>query len=238
MRRSARLATLALLLVLVGCTSSDDSGAPAEAKGLANPEPGRPDFALIFNNLDASQNVSTVWFDTTTGWDFGDRGAYRCAWVEHYTHGKLDFRIAFNRFNDAPYMQVNDRRGPESSNDCVNQDTGHRESWRSASVAYEGEDHFPHLIHQGDGLTFYRNGEPFEYLDLTAHQCADGYWVPGDEAGEAILWWDPDGPTSSHRHQHNDLLCGGGPEEPLPVINAKVVRVADGIHVSTRGHDR
>ena len=213
---------------------------PAEAMGVIHHEPGGADFRLMFYNLDEGTNVSNVDFDTATGWDFGDRGAYQCAWVEHFTNGNLDFRVAFNRMDSAAYMQLNDRFGAESSNDCLNPFTGQRVGWRTAPSIPDAEagDHFPHLIHAGDGLTFFRNGEPFEYLDLTADQCADGYWVPGDEPGEAILWWDPDGPTSPRRHQHNDLPCGGGPEEPLPVIYAKVVRVAEGIHVSTRGHDR
>ena len=206
----------------------------APTLAVRGPEPGSPDFFLIFTNLDTRERLNVLSFDTATGWDFGDRAAYKCAWTEHFTNGNgLDFYVAFTRMAEAPYMQVNDKYGAEAANECVHPDTGEIVPRSEVNITLQGEDHLPHLVHEGDGFTFFRNGQQFEYLDLAVGQCADSYWVPGDEAGEAILWWDPDGPTSSHQEGVNDLPCGGGPQEPFATIHAQVVPVASNLRFCT-----
>lgn len=189
----------------------------APANAVPGPEPGSSNFAIIFNNLDENTEVDEIDFHTSTGWDFGDRGSYSCAWVEHFTNGALDFIIAFDRVATADYMQVNDRNGVESSNDCGSPDDG--------EATFDGSDHFPH----GTKLSFSRGGEIFESLDLS-RGCNSAYYTPGDEPGEAWLWWDPDGPEETEPGLGN---CDGGPEEPAAVIRIQVESGAQGVSVCT-----
>jgi hypothetical protein len=189
----------------------------APAIAVPGPEPGSQNFTIIFNHLDERIRIDTIDFHTATGWDFGDRGAYRCAWVEHFTSGALDFIVAFDRVGDAEYMQVNDSRGKESSNDCASSDNG--------ESTFDGSDHFPH----GTTLTFDRQGAPFESISLN-RGCSAAYYTPGDEPGEAWLWWDPDGPQET---EHGLGNCDGGPGEPVAVVRIHMVRVADGVGVCT-----
>jgi hypothetical protein len=202
-----RLALLSAVIVLVAV--------PAFA--VPGPEPNSQNFAIIFNNLDEHTLVDTIDFHTATGWDFGDRGGYRCAWVEHFTDGGLDFIVAFDRVAGAGYMQVNDSGGAESSNDCATSDDG--------ESIFDGVDHFPH----GTTISFSRAGQVFETIDLD-RGCSAGYYTPGDEPGEAWLWWDPDGPQET---EHGLGNCDGGPAEPVAVVRVQVVRVADGVDVCT-----
>ena len=189
----------------------------APALAVPGPEPDSGNFTIIFNNLDERIRIDSIDFHPRTGWDFGDRGAYRCAWVEHFTSGSLDFIVAFDRVGDAEYMQVNDSGGAESSNDCASSDNG--------ESVFDGSDHFPH----GTALTFDRQGAPFEGISLD-RGCSSAYYTPGDEPGEAWLWWDPDGPQETEAGRGN---CSGGPEEPVAVVRVHVVRVADGVSVCT-----
>jgi hypothetical protein len=204
------LLTFGMVLTLVGLVA-----VPAAA--VPGPEPGSHNFAIIFNNLDEHALVDEIDFHTASGWDFGDRGAYSCAWVEHFTDGALDFIMTFDRVLGVDYMQVNDRYGVESSNDCGSADDG--------EAVFDGSDHFPH----GTTLTFSRDGQVFESLDMF-RGCDSGYYTPGDEPGEAWLWWDPDGPQET---EHGLGNCNGGPEEPEAVIRIQVVSGAEGVSVCT-----
>lgn len=202
-----RLPLLAALIVLV----------PLTANAVPGPEPGSQPFQINFKNLDEGTNVDTIDFHTDTGWDFGDRGAYRCAWVEHYTDGALDFVVAFDRVAGADYMLVNDSGGAESSNECASSDNG--------QSVFDASDHFPH----GTEITFSRNGVPIDGINLD-RGCSSGYYSPGDEPGEAWLWWDPDGPQETEMGLGN---CNGGPEEPVAVVRIHAVSLAGGVSVCT-----
>lgn len=201
------------------------------ASAVPGPEPGRPDFALLLNNLDNGDRADVVEFDTATGWDFGDRGGYVCAWVEHFTNGQLDFRLVFARTTVGSYMGINDDKGAESSNDCVNPVTGQRESKRPQPP--DASDHFPHMIHPGDGIGFYRGGQQIDFLSLATTPCDRYYYVPGATAGSVELWWDADGPTESDVEGTNDLDCGGGPNVAEPVIRVATTNLAPGVSVCT-----
>lgn len=186
------------------------------ALAVPGPEPGSRHFSISITDIATGQLVDAVDFNTATGWDFGDRGAYRCAWVEHFTAGGLDFVVALDRV--AGYnARINDRFGKESTNQCYAVDKG--------NAVFEGDEHFPH----GTTLTFYRGGVPFETIDLPGG-CSRGYWTPGDEPGEAWLWWDPDGPEET---EHGLGDCSGGPEEPEPVLRLQVLSLGEGLGVCT-----
>jgi hypothetical protein len=94
-------------------------------------------------------------------------------------------------------------------------------------VRFDGSDHFPH----GTALTVARAGTPIAKLRLHRTMCARAYWTPGDEPGEAWLWWDQDGPTSDGHHM---LDCGGGDHDPKPVARAIVSLVATDLSVCTK----
>jgi hypothetical protein len=161
----------------------------------------------------------------TDGWDGGDREGYRCASVEFYDDG-LAFEVTFEQlrpeFGGADWVKINDKNAPDSNDNLKGDLRGDYCGSEENMFAFDESDHFPHLIHAGDGLTFFRGGSQIARLDLTQGSCEDAYWVPGDEPGEAWMWWDEDGPTGSHNHQENDLGCGGGPIEPIPVLRAYV----------------
>ena len=180
---------------------------------------------------------------STPGWDFGDREGYACAFVEYFgAGGNLLFAINFERVKTPeveanPYaVMLNDRGGMEVSD--PQRSGGPRGpaapigsddlcgSGRGLSVPFDGTDHFPH----GTMLEFTRNGNPLVDLHLHKNHCAKGYWTPGDEAGEAWLWWDQDGPTNDG---HGDLNCNGGPGEPRAVVRAWVERLAPSVAVCT-----
>lgn len=203
-----------------------------------NPEIG-PSAHKVYDMLDFTRS--------TPGWDFGDREAYRCAFVEYFgAGGNLLFAINFERIRTPeivanPYaVMLNDRGGMERSDP---QGSGRRSrgsrgpltpigsddlcgSGRGLSVPFDGTDHFPH----GTMLEFTRNGNPLVDLHLHRNHCAKGYWTPGDEPGEAWLWWDEDGPTNDG---HGDLNCSGGPGEPRAVVRAWVERLAPSVAVCT-----
>ena len=176
-------------------------------------------------------NYETKRFYLTDGWDFGDRYAYACAWAEYFQGANEKFEVHIEMVPYEFTVLINDRYGAEVQPDSTEADLTLCGDGVGVGVTeeFDGSDHFPHLIHPGDGLTFYQNGEPLldpqgdpVVLDLTDAQCSKAYWVPGDEPGEAWLWWDEDGPTGGHQEGTNDLPCGGGAIEPVAVARMTV----------------
>lgn len=226
-RLPAAAAALVTLVVLA---------APASA--LPGPDPSTADneFSLILSPLGGrdAEPFDVLAFTRSAGWDFGDRESYRCAFVERFdAQGNLLFKIEVERSNVySPGTVINDRGGMESGEGGAPPPNGDLCGSPAGGGAWEpsGEDHFPHhtmehLFLDGveitDGL-----------IDLHRDDCDLGYWTPGDEPGEAILWWDEDGPT----HTHPDsppLPCGGGPLEPQAVARMMVIPVAANAGVCT-----
>lgn len=96
-----------------------------------------------------------------------------------------------------------------------------------------GEDHFPHYIesHQDhDPITFYTDDASgsFTMPGLINEDCDRAYWSPGDEPGEAVLWWDIDFPENAHDDGTAPLDCGGGGQEPFAVGRLFVKYIAPG----------
>lgn len=213
---------LSLLLLLLGSPS---------ASGIPGPDPqpyAASGFQLIFKDLDTGEKVSSLRFERSDGWDFGDRAAYGCTWVEFFRARHEVFEIHFERVTGTGWLQINDKYGPEVEGGPSDPLCG--DGLRGPTEVWDGTDHFPH----GTQIDFYRRGEPLVTLNLNrVTECDPGYWVPGDEPGEAWLWWDDDGPTNDG---HHELDCGGGPIEPVPVVRAIVKHVARGIGYCTRDH--
>lgn len=180
-----------------------------------------------FTSRDTYQQI----FPLAQGWDFGDRVAYTCAWVEYFQGQNEKFELAYHGIGAYPnFYEINDKFGAELQDDptlsaqCLAESgVANRRDFR-----WDGSDHFPHMIHPGDGLDFYHVGEtePFRHLELSTAPCEKLYFVPGDDAGESWLWWDEDGPTFSHGPGEGELNCGGGPIEPVALIQLEV-RSAD-----------
>jgi hypothetical protein len=181
-----------------------------------------------------------VFFTRADGWDFGDREGYRCAFVERFdAQGNLLFKVEFEQNLDYPVpmsildhggMETGDGGVPHNPTDICGSVPGVNENrWLHTPAT---EDHFPHHTHQH----LFVNGveDPTALIDLHRDDCSRGYWTPGDEPGEAILWWDEDFPE--HTHPGSDPLpCGGGGEEPEAVAHMLVIPVAANAGVCT--HD-
>jgi len=184
---------------------------------VPGPEPGGRDIEISFRDPATRKFIDFVEFDTATGWDGGGRLAYRCAWVEHFTSGGLDFSVNFLRTDYAAVINDDGITDTGPGNSCAVPEQ---------QATFDGSDHFPH----GTSLVFYRGGVEFDRIDLD-RGCARGYWTPGDEPGEAWLWWDDDGPQDLT--VEGDGLCDGGPGEPVAVARATVQDVAPGLAVCT-----
>jgi hypothetical protein len=193
------------------------------AQAIPGPDPddGHSTFSLemSINGKGASDVTS---FAEASGWDFGDRAAYRCAWVEFFQSGAELFEI---HYPDGT-IEINDRYGEELPDSQIGDTCWDGDN--QSNFVHDGSDHFPH----GTSLVFNDTATGAEIARIDyPNQCAKLYWTPGNEAGEAWLWWDEDGPED--KMDHGDGLCGGGPEEPDPIVQAKVRNVALGVEACT-----
>lgn len=255
---------LALSIIFSGiafAVPNDDSTGP-EGVGSA----GTSYFQIMFdatngtNSNFTSREMSIERFNLADGWDFGDRTAYSCGWVEYFQGQDEKFELRFMLAGDYPnFAQINDKFGDELvdsttlpdgrtlSQTCIEGPEGFA---TRGDLRWDGSDHFPHMIHPGDGLYFYQDGPDADSIpsksepmlddqgdpvvfDLQQPNCAMLYWVPGDEPGEAWLWWDEDLPTFSHGEGEGDLGCGGGPLEPIALFHVRVRNPDPGIGYCT-----
>jgi hypothetical protein len=195
-----------------------------------NPNHEANAFSIVFEELNTQPVLvyDQLSFSESDGWTFGDREAYRCAWFERYApDGTLLFKVEIEASVDYPTgFRINDRGGAESgdgNNPPATADRCGSPAGQSAWQPSAGDDHFPHHTHQH----LFINGaeDVTAYLDLHRDMCSRAYWTPGDEPGEAILWWDEDFPENMLGHDNPDgmLDCGGGGEEPLAVARMLVI---------------
>ena len=192
-------------------------------------------------------------FYLADGWDFGDRYAYQCGWVEWFQGQNERFEVHYEMRLDYAQVvgsvQLLDRYGIENEQGesiqpnvlCgLGVSTPGGIQGKGGVPTHDGTDHFPHMIHAGDGIVFYEDGEPLldaqgdpVFLDLTEAECSKAYYTPGDEPGEAWLWWDEDGPTFSHGEGEGELPCGGGSIDPVAVLRIIVQRADSDIGYCT-----
>jgi hypothetical protein len=200
--------------------------------GVSSAQPGGPDatqdFSLFFTDQDGT--LDETGFDVSDGWDGGSRIGYQCAWVEYFQAGTELFEVHYEVVAGYPAL-LNDRYmddGQDGSNTALCGDgPPHGEA------VYDGSDHFPH----GTELVFFDQGMEIVRLDYHRDHCAQGYWTPGDEPGEAWLWWDADGPEHTEPGVPVPDHCEvTGPEEPQPVARAWVQNLAPGVSVCTTDH--
>jgi hypothetical protein len=199
------------------------------AQAIPGPDPndGHSTFSLeiLIHGKEATDVTS---FSEASDWDFGDRAAYRCAWVEFFQSGAELFEVQYHAVSDYPdgTIEINDLYGqevpdPEIGATCWDADN-------QSNFVHDGSDHFPH----GTSLVFNDTATGAEIARIDyPNQCAKLYWTPGDQAGEAWLWWDEDGPED--KIDHGDGLCGGGPAEPDAIVQAKVRHLTLGIEACT-----
>jgi hypothetical protein len=206
------------------------------AGGIPGPETNPPTFFEINVNelLEAPlphDMYSSTRFLTADGWDFGDRAAYSCAWVEFFEAGAELFEVHYEMVANYPIpIEINDRDGEEAPDPEIASLCGDG-SGAGANITHDGSDHFPH----GTSLDFFLGGVQVATIDYGLKEpgdCDRGYWTPGDEPGESWLWWDEDGPQDLM--PGHPLDCGGGPVEPVPVVRAYVQNMASGVGVCTR----
>ncbi|MGH2375827.1 MAG: hypothetical protein ACRDIC_20440 [bacterium] len=208
-----RALVFASALVLVG------GGAAVAVPGL-DPAPRDPVKIMFQQKLGDGVRFtfdSVPFVPANPGWDFGDREAYSCAFMEYMdTTPSVLAYVEFERIdgltqpNGSPYVIVIDKGdGPETS-DGNPPGPGALQTGAACGTVghggavFDGSDHFPHFttMHPG-GLHFLdaATGVEFAALSLTRGECNKAYYSPGNEAGEAILWChrSPDHPRPEDR---------------------------------------
>jgi uncharacterized protein (TIGR03437 family) len=203
-------------------------GMGAVALAEPGPDPDVNSFDIFTRELPriGGTEYDRTHFDTALGWDWGVRAAYSCAYVEFIQGGQILFEVHYEMVAGYPTsIEINDNAGAGEPVDGTVGSCGDGIG-PEASITHDGTDHFPH----GTTLEFSRDDQPLVTLDYNDDMCAQGYWTPGDQAGEAWLWWDEDGPQDTMPGMHD---CGGGPGEPVSVVRAFVQNVAPGVTVCT-----
>jgi hypothetical protein len=216
-----------LLVATVGVLCLGVGLGVGAAQAIPGPDPGdgHSFFNIEITARDHEVSATDVTrFNERIGWDFGDRAAYRCAWIEFFKGRTRLFQVRYHAVSDYPgdFLEVGDRYGLERPDPAI----GDR-CWggdNPSNFAQDGSDHFPH----GTSLVFrdIATGRQMGRVDYSS-QCTHLYWTPGNQAAEAWLWWDEDGPED--KFEHGDGLCGGGSKEPIAVVQAKARQLASGI---------
>lgn len=243
MKRTLLFVVLSLLLAApaIAITGPSDSG----------------NFEIFLRELPSDDPNSDEYFrdaftgkgTSGTGWSFGDRLAYACAFIEHYTSNTLDFEVHYEVLIGAGYeagdLEINDRFGAQQQQGPCGDGIG-----PGASLQYNEAvhgDHFPHgdffATEQVSDLVAYRDADADGFVQAddeirrvdysNGDPCDSWYWTPGRDADgtpAAIGWWDEDGPSSPDGHQ--SLNCpGNGELTPAPAILVTFKDVAPNVVV-------
>jgi hypothetical protein len=212
-----------MIAVLAACALALGVG-PVALAG-PGPDPDVGSFSIFTDELGpGGAEYDRTFFDVSQGWDWGLRAAYSCAYVEYFQGGQLLFEVHYELVADYPTpTEINDTA---AAGEPVNGTLGPCGDGigPEANVEFDGSDHFPH----GTAFEFYRDGQQVITLDYMDNMCANGYWTPGDEPGEAWLWWDVDGPQDTMPGMGD---CTGGPAEPQAVVRAYVQNRAPNVGV-------
>lgn len=219
MRARVMIALTAFLVAQIPTTT---------ARGIPGRELGSPPFSI---STIGQPDINTRFedktaFDTAAGWDFGDRSAYACAWAEFYRGTSELFEVHYELVAGYTFpLGLSDSDGAESADAEIESLCGDGIG-PGPSIVWDGSDHFPH----GTALRFFDAGKLVAEIDYERDDCSKIYWTPGNEPGEAWLWWDPDGPENNGHHALN---CGGLGAPPQPIVRAFTKHLAAKISVCT-----
>jgi hypothetical protein len=225
------------------------------ASAVPGPDPAGSLTSWDFNLEEIGTNPVLLYevlhFERSAGWDYGDREGYQCSFVERFdAAGGMEFALELERaVNYVPGIRINTRSDGGTGNgeshptgDICGSPAG-QGSWVPS-----GEDHFPHMTAHADpathGVRLYRDGVLDAAITndlnamLTNADCDRGYWTPGDEPNELVLWWDADFPENGHSDGTQPLDCGGGGQEPAAVARMYFRNLAPNIGVCILDHDR
>ena len=199
-RNHPRRATLRSLLVPFGLALA--LVAPAQpVSAIPGPDPASADteFSIVITgSFDGETEVfDELRFSRTDNWDFGDREAYRCAFVEYIVDGIVQFKLEFERLqvpdHDENYIVINDRHGmetgeggvpPAPSDDCGLPAGAGARTWDGAP-----------LVEGGANFTVFKDGAPYMNYSLpsTAPDNDETFWSVGNDPGEAYMWYIEEG---------------------------------------------
>ncbi|HEY7661442.1 MAG TPA: hypothetical protein VIC58_12690 [Actinomycetota bacterium] len=220
MKRTLTLAVVAVLALAIATTP---------ATGVPGPDPQNApnDFQIFITgtHLGETEMFEELNFSRANGWDFGDREAYRCAYVEYIVGGQIQFEISFERLavpgHEGNYIVINDKDGwesgeggfPDSSDNCG----------MPPGAGPRSHDGSP-MVPGGASFTVHKGGAPLVTYNLPATTAvnAESFWSVGDEPGEAYLWYVEEGEADDAVLRAliipvaEDVTLSAGPPPPPP----------------------
>jgi hypothetical protein len=209
MKRRA-IAAIATALI-VGGVATQTSALPGIDPANA---PAR--FQIFVRDLRDRVIYERLDFSRSNGWDFGDRAAYSCAWVEYVSGGQVQFRVDFELVIGSEYragsLELNDKNGieehPDGRTPCGD-GVGFGPNLRADGSAFV----------PGSGATFAlaKGGLPLATLTLPAMSATndESSWSVGNDPGEAYLWRVEPG------------------EAPVPIVRATLTALASGVSLAS-----
>ena len=190
-------------LVLPAVVSLAAIALPAGAIPGPDPPAAAQNFSIVISIAEPSgpELLHEVPFDRAQNWDFGDRRAYRCAFVEYIVGGEVLFRLEFERLavpdQAENYVVINDRHGMESGEggqpEAPIDNCGLPERLGGPRV-WDGSP----FVAGGASFTLFRDGQPLTSYSLpaVAPNDPDAQWSVGNDPGEAYLWYAEPGENS------------------------------------------
>ncbi|MCI0545220.1 MAG: hypothetical protein L0Z49_12390 [Actinobacteria bacterium] len=214
-----------------------------QAKAERGPDPDVGDFAFIVREAigPGSRTYDRIEVDVEHpfGPDWGGRASYRCGMYEFLDGDTTLFEVDTELFT---YQQVTgisvqiiddaNAQEPVQLGGCGSSDA------KAANLVWDEAthgDHFPHADATGAGdIAVYQDFDhdgffvEFHRIDYSSPAadtdgiCGPSYWTPGNGPGEALLWWDEDGPSSPDGHSSLNCDPATGPGEPVAVARTTV----------------
>ncbi len=192
---------------------------PVAAIPGPDPADAPPAFTIyVVGNSDGeTEALEALDFARADNWDFGDREAYRCAYVEYIVGGQVLFKLELERLavpgqadnyvalNDEGGMESGEGGNPPSPGDLCGMPAG------AGPLQFDGSA----FVSGGATFTVTRDGSPLATYSLPAVSPTnpESFWSPGNDPGEAYLWYIAPG-------EAND-----------PVLRFTVVPMASGVSV-------
>lgn len=170
---------------------------PSPAAAIPGPDPADapPEFSIVVYGTHAGETeiFDMLDFSRADGWDFGDREAYRCAFVEYIVNDEVQFTLTFDRLtipgHDAGYITISDRHGMELEGNAP--ECGYVEDGSGIGQTWDGSPFVP----GGASFTVYKDTVPLVVYALpgVSPVNVETFWSVGDEPGEAYMWYVEEG---------------------------------------------